>query len=71
MSHILGGMYLAAVLAPGLFSQQPAPPPRATNVARQVVTGNHGTSYLGVAVADIDTERAKALNLKEERGVEV
>jgi hypothetical protein len=64
-------MYLAAVLAPGLFSQQPAPPPRATTVARQVVTSNHGTSYLGVAVVDIDADRAKALNLKEERGVEV
>ena len=71
MTHILGGMYLAAVLAPGLFSQQPAAPPRATTVARQVVTGNHGASYLGVAVVDIDAERAKALNLKEERGVEV
>lgn len=70
MSQILGGMYLAAVLAPGLFSQQPAPPPRATNIARQVVT-NHPTSYLGVAVADIDGESAKALNLKDEHGVEV
>ncbi len=72
MSHLLSGMYLAAALAPGLFSEQGAPPPpRTTTVARQVVTSNHGTSYLGVAVVDIDAERAKALNLKEERGVEV
>jgi serine protease Do len=70
MSQILGGIYLAAVLAPGLFSEQVGPQARATNVARQVVS-NHGTSYLGVAVVDIDAERAKALNLKEERGVEV
>jgi serine protease Do len=28
-------------------------------------------SYLGVGVLDVDTERAKALKLKEERGVEV
>jgi serine protease Do len=68
MSHILSGIYLAAVLAPGLFSEQQA---RTTTVARQVGTSNHGTSYLGVAVVDIDSERAKALNLKEERGVEV
>ncbi len=74
MSLILGGMSQAVILATGLCSQQPAappPPPRATNVSHQVMSSNHGTSYLGVAVVDIDTERAKALNLKEERGVEV
>ncbi|MBM3775161.1 MAG: PDZ domain-containing protein, partial [Acidobacteria bacterium] len=36
-----------------------------------VIAGAAGGSYLGVGVADIDAERAKALNLKEERGVEV
>jgi serine protease Do len=30
-----------------------------------------GSSYLGIAVADITAERAKALNLKEVRGAEV
>jgi serine protease Do len=30
-----------------------------------------GSSFLGVGVSEIDSERAKALNLKEERGVEV
>jgi serine protease Do len=30
-----------------------------------------GTSYLGIGVLDVTTERAKALNLKEERGAEV
>ncbi|MCL5742694.1 MAG: PDZ domain-containing protein [Acidobacteria bacterium] len=32
--------------------------------------GAHG-SYLGIGVADVDAERARALNLKEERGVEI
>lgn len=41
-----------------------------TASSRKVVV-SPGGSYLGVGVADIDTERAKALNLKEERGVEV
>jgi serine protease Do len=30
-----------------------------------------GSSYLGIGIADITAERAKALNLKEERGAEV
>ena len=30
-----------------------------------------GSSYLGIGVADITAERAKALNLKEVRGAEV
>jgi len=30
-----------------------------------------GSSYLGIAVVEIDSDRAKALHLKEERGVEV
>jgi serine protease Do len=30
-----------------------------------------GASYLGIGVADVTAERAKALNLKEERGAEV
>jgi serine protease Do len=32
---------------------------------------NAASSFLGVGVAEIDAERAKALNLREERGVEV
>ncbi len=30
-----------------------------------------GTSFLGVGVAEVDSERAQKLNLKEERGVEI
>jgi serine protease Do len=36
-----------------------------------VVLQKHGISYLGVGAADIDAERAKALKLSEERGVEL
>lgn len=36
-----------------------------------VVVQRQGTSYLGIGALDISPERAKALNLKEERGVEV
>lgn len=39
--------------------------------ARVIVSKGVAGSYLGVGVAEIDSERAKALNLKEERGVEV
>jgi serine protease Do len=37
----------------------------------QVFVGKSSGGYLGVGVAEIDSERARALNLKEERGVEV
>ncbi|HUS04944.1 MAG TPA: PDZ domain-containing protein [Bryobacteraceae bacterium] len=61
---------LAALLAIGRAQgYQPAPPP---DVEKRVIAkiGAAG-SFLGVGVAEIDAERAKALNLKEERGVEV
>jgi serine protease Do len=44
--------------------------PRAST-ARGVVVQKAGTSYLGIGVAEIDSERAKELKLSEERGVEV
>ncbi len=44
----------------------PVPPPQ---VFRMMWAA--GASYLGIGVAEIDNERAKALNLKEERGVEI
>ena len=59
----------AAVLACGLAAGTTA---LAQNRQRGAVIVNRGgTSYLGIGVADIDAERAKALNLKEEHGVEV
>jgi serine protease Do len=53
------------------FAQpDPPKPPRPPRNSR-VVIQNAGSSFLGVGVSEIDSERAKALNLKEERGVEV
>ena len=43
----------------------------AVSLSAQVTVRAGGTSYLGVGVADITADRAKALNLKEERGAEV
>src|SRR5262249_43082944 len=37
----------------------------------QVYVNKSGTSYLGIGGVDVDSERAKALNLKEARGVEI
>jgi serine protease Do len=56
----------AGLSAPALWSQtaQAGRTPRLT-----VQVG--GASYLGIGVADITTERVKALNLKDERGAEV
>ncbi|MGA2771321.1 MAG: PDZ domain-containing protein [Bryobacteraceae bacterium] len=43
----------------------------AAGLSAQVTVQVGGTSYLGIGVADITAERAKVLNLKEERGAEV
>jgi len=43
----------------------------AVALSAQVTVQRAGASYLGVGVADITAERAKALNLKEERGAEI
>ncbi|MCC6857205.1 MAG: PDZ domain-containing protein [Bryobacterales bacterium] len=40
-------------------------------VARTMAVSRGARSFLGIGVADIDSERAKTLKLKEERGVEV
>jgi serine protease Do len=61
------GMACLAVglFAPALWSQT------ARGRNGQVTVQVGGASYLGIGVADITAERAKALNLKEERGAEV
>ena len=73
-------LIFAALLVVGsaAFAQpdppQPAPPapPRArTARSSRLVVQNGPSSFLGVGVTDIDTERTKALKLKEEHGVEV
>ena len=67
-------LFFSALLLFGSVSSfaQPDPPqpPRPPRAPR-VVVQNAGSSFLGVGVSEIDSERAKALNLKEERGVEV
>jgi len=55
----------AGLSAPALWSQTA----RARNAQITVQVG--GSSYLGVGVADVTADRAKALNLKEQRGAEV
>lgn len=55
----------AAVLAAPAWGQAPA---RRSAV---IVPDAAQSGYLGIGVADITSERAKALNLKEERGAEV
>lgn len=47
----------------------PPPPPAAPEV--QVFAFGGKGSYLGVGIAEVDTERAKALKLSEEHGVEI
>ncbi len=66
LSFGIGMVCLAAGLsAPALWSQTA----RARTAQVTVLRG--GASYLGIGVADITAERAKALNLKEVRGAEV
>jgi serine protease Do len=60
----LGSVYLAACVA--AFGQNPAPHAHSANNVQAVET-----PYLGVGGQDITADRAKALKLKEERGVEV
>ena len=62
----------ASLLTPAVWAQ-PAPPaaPAPAPRARAMATVSTNSAYLGIGVQDIDSERAKALNLKEVRGVEV
>jgi serine protease Do len=68
-----GAICIAALgvgTAPFSFAQDAAPRARtASNHAIRIY--NTGGSYLGIGAAEVDAERAKALNLKEVRGVEV
>lgn len=52
------------------FAQDPAPRPRSAS-NRSILVRAGKNSYLGIGVSEIDGDRAKALNLKEVRGVEV
>ena len=47
------------------------PPERAKAASHRLVVQHNGSSYLGVGVVEMTSDRAKELHLKEERGVEV
>ena len=66
---MMSGICLAGLFGPAIFAEPPAPT-RARTAARHVVV-TRGSSYLGIAVVEIEADRAKALHLKEARGVEV
>jgi serine protease Do len=61
---------LAGAAVPVILAQQPDPKPRAAGARRAYLT-HAGGSYLGVGVCDMEADRAKALKLKEESGVEI
>lgn len=56
----------ASLFTPAAVAQSATPRVRTADVVVQ-----RGVTYLGIAGADITSERARALGLKEERGVEV
>jgi serine protease Do len=65
-SHLFARATVAAGLcATGATAFEPFEPDKV------VVITKPGGSFLGISVLEIDAERAKTLNLKEERGVEV
>jgi serine protease Do len=68
-ARIFRAAVVLAGVVPMVSAQQPEPQPRAHT--RGVFVRPAGGSYLGVGVSDIDAERAKALKLKEESGVEI
>ncbi len=53
------------------LSAQPDEAPERKTKDRKAYVTRQGSSFLGIGVSEIDAERVKALNLKEERGVEV
>src|ERR1700730_5547075 len=67
--HIHLKTVICTAMLSALASAQ-STPPRARSTSNIVIQRPSG-SYLGVAVVEIDSDRAKTLKLKEERGVEV
>jgi serine protease Do len=69
---ILSGVFaVATALAWQPASEPPQPPAALGTQIERALRVSLGGSFLGVGVAEVDTERAKALKLKEERGVEI
>jgi serine protease Do len=63
----------ASLIAPAAMAQTtpPAPPPAPLPPHRVQLVAPLSTPYLGINAIDITSDRAKALKLKEERGVEI
>ena len=64
------GMAVALASGEAGWAYEPPQPPLPPGPERVVVTRGNG-SFLGIGVQEIDNDRAKVLNLREERGVEV
>jgi serine protease Do len=73
-NHIASLLTVLALAGSAAFAQPapPAPPapPKPPKAAKITVQGTP-SAFLGVGVAEIDSDRVKALHLKEEHGVEV
>jgi serine protease Do len=70
MNRVIRTSLCFTVLGITAFAQDTAPRARSAN-NRVIAIRKGGNSYLGIGVAEVDADRAKALNLKEVRGVEV
>ena len=64
-------MAIAILNVPSLLAQATTPRPPAAPFYQFWMGGSPGGSFLGVDAAEIDSNRARALNLKEEYGVEI
>lgn len=64
-------LILVSTLAPLALFAQPDPPPPPAPPYVWAMTLKSGGSFLGVGVKEVDSERAKALKLREEFGVEI
>ncbi len=62
---------MLACVAAALIAAPAANAQSSRQETRSMVIAGAQTTYLGIGVADVTAERAKALNLKEERGAEV
>lgn len=65
---VLAGVLVTAGAVKGGPDPDPLPPQADRTIT---ITRLSGGSFLGIAVSEVDSERAKALNLREEYGVEI
>lgn len=65
------GLSIVAIAGAVAFAGTSTPAPDAPKVHKNVVIFRSGGSWLGVQIADVDSDRAKAIGMKEELGAEV